>query len=140
MAKPGRGAAEFMGALADVVDLSKPRPTLDEQRLDHERKAGMRCGGCKRRITLGFEFVVFSAHEVHTGTLVTSRTYACNGDGGCDYAAMVAQHANAMRPIEWAYLDEQRGEQITGAADPQMEYVAPGTPVPSDPSTTKGAG
>jgi hypothetical protein len=127
VAKPGKGAAEFMGALGGAVDLARPSASLDEQRLDHERKAGMRCGGCKRRITLGFEFVVFAEHDVHRGVLVTSRTYACNGANGCAYAAMVAQQANAMRPIEWAYLDEQRGERIVGAADPRMEWKPPAT-------------
>ena len=139
MAKPGRDAAAFLGAVGGVVDLSQPTPTLDEQRMEHERKAGMRCGGCKRRITLGFEFVVFV--EAHPGALATSRTYACNGEGGCEYAAIVAQNANAMRPIEWAYLDEQRGETIVGAADPRMEYVPPaGVATPDKPTATEGAG
>lgn len=126
MAKPGSGAAALI-ATGLAHDLSKRAKPLDQQRLDLERKEGMRCGGCKRRITLGFEFVVFVVVDVPGASdkLATSRTFACNGATGCQYAEQVALEANAMRPIEWAYLDEQRGERIVGAADPEMEFVPP---------------
>lgn len=126
MAKPGSRAA---AALSGAVDLGKPRTSLDEQRIELERKAGMRCGGCKRRITLGFEFVTFVVVE-HRGTadrLATARTYACSHEE-CDYATICAPNSNAMRPIEWAYPDEHRGEAITGAADPAAEFPVDGAP------------
>jgi hypothetical protein len=125
MAKPGSedAAAISSGLAVDLSRLGKGKP-LDLQRLELERKLGMRCGGCKRRITVGFEFVTFAVVELKGAVdkLAAPRTYACTHDD-CDYAQRVAPHANAMRQIEWAYLDEQRGEKVPGAANPEREAL-----------------
>jgi hypothetical protein len=71
----------------------------------------MRCFGCGERITVGFEFVRLTAVHVagrgNVGRLETS--YACSRPE-CDYAPRAAADSYAMKPIEWAYLDEAVGE------------------------------
>jgi hypothetical protein len=121
VAKPGGDAARLLSA---GIDLSRGRvASLDEQRLELERKAGMRCGGCKRRITNGFAFTTFVLAETKGAAdrLATARTYACSRDD-CDYAARVAEHAIELEMLpERVYLDERRGERIAGAANPALD-------------------
>lgn len=108
------------------VDLSEPAKSLDEQRLDHERKLGMRCGGCKGRIGLGFEFVMFAVVEVPGARdrLASAKAYACTRED-CDYAETCMRESNAVRQIEWSYLDELRGEKVPGAVNEGAEFEAP---------------
>lgn len=125
MAKPGSAAAALLSS-GLAHDLSQPRTaSLDEQRIELERKLGWRCGGCKRRIVSGFKFTTFIVVESKGAAdrLAKAVTYACSRPG-CEYAGKCAMDAAAMEMTpEMVYLDEQRGERITGAADPAMEFV-----------------
>lgn len=123
MAKPGSKQAAALNGLGRAVDLSKRQKPLDEQRIEQETKLGMRCGGCKRRMDSGYEFIVFAVVEVKGAgdKLAAPRQYACARED-CDYRDRIAREANAMRSITpWLYLDELRGEKIKGALDPANE-------------------
>lgn len=119
MASSGADRNNVAGSGMNVPDLGKmkratprdlsPEEIPDEVRADLERGFGMRCMGCGERITVGFEFVRVSASHVpgqgHVGRVET--TYACSR-AECDYAPKAAADSCAMRPLEWAYLDEAR--------------------------------
>lgn len=115
-----------------VPDLSKmarlARDAQEEIPLDEvppeallavQAQEGMVCYGCERRITVGFEFVRFAAQKTERGRAVrTERSYACSR-GDCDYAPRAARDSFAMKPVEWAYLDEV--PEVGDASDPRGE-------------------
>ena len=113
MARGGRmpGGAVPLGG---PTLMAKPEQVEKVRKLA-EMKAGMRCGGCEERITIGFEFVHFHVEmrEVDGAKIPvheTRRIFACSRDG-CGFAELVAQDADAMRPVEWAFLDHKAIEE-----------------------------
>lgn len=80
-----------------------------------EIELGLRCRGCKRRVTHGFEFAMFAlAFDPQMGpgaqaAWMTACSGALQGDEGepCTYAAeLTEQGALAMREIKQVFLDE----------------------------------
>lgn len=123
MAKPGSPQAALIGSGLGV-DLAARRLSLDQQRIEKERKLGWRCGGCMRRIGHGFKFTIFSVVEGKGAAdmIAAPSTYACTRDD-CDYAPRCSMDAAHVETTpEHVYLDERRGERIVGALDPAMEF------------------
>jgi predicted metal-binding protein len=103
MARPGqkKTAAQIAGG----VDLSKSKMT-DEQARDAqeqmELRSGMRCGGCGRRITMGYQFTSLAPRAVEAPVI---RLSACARED-CDYAMVLRDGATVMEMVEYAWLDE----------------------------------
>ena len=104
--KGGPLMAELVGELAD------------EAVRQAEVQSGMRCQGCGERIERGWEFVrfrVFADNGEGKPEVRKQMTYACMGRNDCDYAAVAGQHSSAMRPVQWAFLDEGPGKAAMDA-------------------------
>jgi hypothetical protein len=123
----GGEVAEMVGAIAE------------EAKQAAEVRSGMRCQGCGERITRGYEFIRFRVYATPSGKPEVRKqmTYACSRDE-CDYAMVAAQHSSAMRPVEWAFLDEGPGAAVVGRlkdapepVEPEQEWRDPGVETPA---------
>lgn len=94
-----------LGAMAKAAPREVPLSEVPEEvRVGLEMEQGMRCYGCRGRITVGFEFVRFVATA---NVLRAEQSFACSREE-CDYAPRAAADSHAMRPVEWAWFDEQQ--------------------------------
>lgn len=113
MAKPGSPEARKLAAMArSAADLGGGELSGDvAARLleQAEGQLGMRCGGCNRRITVGFQFTRIAAIvEGGKPTMDVVKLSACNGDEGCDFAMQAREGATVMEMVEFVWLDEAR--------------------------------
>lgn len=122
-----RPAVPDLGALAKAQTILVGE-TADAAQAQAEFLAGMRCGGCRRRFTRGWEFVRIVVFDGPGGKpdVRSQPTYACTQDD-CDYALLAAETATAMRPVEWAFLDEVReGRAAADAGPPEAPEASAG--------------
>jgi hypothetical protein len=88
-----------------VLDLSQRsiEPST-AQRVAAEVDAGLRCGGCRRRIETGLEFGRMEFQTIR-GSFAASvhRTFACGRDD-CDYHKKVGAEAHWIRPASYRWL------------------------------------
>jgi hypothetical protein len=76
------------------------------QRIKAEIEAGVRCGGCKRRIETGLEFTQFDFWQIKGAfAMSTHRTYAC-GREDCNYHIVAGREAHMMKPVSYRWLPE----------------------------------
>lgn len=97
-----------------VPDLSKLQKPVDfdgeipaDAQVAAEVQAGLRCAGCRKRFTQGFEIISVRAALTPGGPVVFNETaFACNGIDGCKLALELAQdpRAVATRPVSWAFI------------------------------------
>lgn len=100
--------------MSGMLDPSKRGSVLDlshriiepstAQRVAAEVDAGLRCGGCRRRIETGLEFGRMEFQTIR-GSFAASvhRTFACGRDD-CDYHKKVGAEAHWMRPASYRWL------------------------------------
>ena len=101
------------------------RPVPDdseEGRAIGETEAHLRCKGCGVRLTRdGFEFVMVQVLKTPLSPdriTAVSRVVACAGIDGCEFAAVAAQDATAVRPIKaWQFMDDPRLQAMFNRAD-----------------------
>lgn len=113
---PGRVAPR-----GGAVDLDSLRAMTPEKQAEGqfyaEMNAGMRCGGCGRRITLGFKFTAFRTEYVEgQATAVAIVKSACTRPE-CDHAGKLQAASSAAEAVEFAWFDE------AGADAPVPEAV-----------------
>jgi hypothetical protein len=102
-----------------VPDLSRAAvlgELSQEVQVEAEVHSGMRCGGCRRRITLGFRFVNFRAElgrRSGRGVIEKQETFACTR-ADCDYAMKAAQKSVAVSKVEYAWLDDPATAAVFG--------------------------
>jgi hypothetical protein len=115
--------ARLMGAL-HVPAQGTPIPdNSDEGRVAAEKHAGLRCGGCGKRIQRGFEFVATQAFRVPNDlsgarAVRVERTMTCAGDDGCTFALEVAKTATAVKRVdaEFMFLDDPAIQKLIRGA------------------------
>jgi hypothetical protein len=123
MAKPGSDAARDLAAMSRAAaEIRREIPAGIKADLlwKIEGQLGLRCGGCGRRIKVGFQFtkidVVLIADHPKADVLKLS---ACDRDD-CDFAEEARKGADVVEMVEYAWLvdvDEERpGEDTTPAA------------------------
>jgi hypothetical protein len=99
-----RTATQHARAVSGGVDLSKQRMT-DEQaqhaQEDMELQLGLRCGGCGRRVGMGFRFKSFDVRS----DMPIVQLIACVRDD-CDFAEQARVDADVMEMVEYAWTDE----------------------------------
>lgn len=111
----GQGAVD----LASVKAAGDPEKVAEAIRVA-ELENGMRCGGCHRRIRVGFRFTKFSVQVVE-GAAVIAREVAnaCSRDD-CAYGDHVSSaQPQVVEPIEYAWLDGLPDDDGYYAADPE---------------------
>lgn len=101
-----------------------------------EAQLGMRCAGCGRRITTGFEFMQLSPTVVEgVPTIDRAALSACNGgpDGDCDFAEKARKHATVVKMIEFAWLSPDPRPEGTSKGESSPEAAGNGSN-PASPS------
>lgn len=113
MARPGDRAGarrDVLGAMAArVPDLGRrelPPEMAQRTRAHVETQLGMRCGGCGKRIGVGFQFtridVVIGEGGAPSGDVL--RLSACNGADGCEFADSARENADVVEMVEFVWL------------------------------------
>jgi hypothetical protein len=107
-----RGGEQVAGPppVAGAVDLGAIKLTLEDRAVGQfyaEMKAGMRCGGCGRRIGVGgFRFTAFRTEVVEgQPTVVAMVKSACARDD-CNHADSLKGSADVVEMCEFVWLDE----------------------------------
>lgn len=89
------------------VDATLVGQMADEVKQAAELQAGLRCGGCKQRITEGTEFLnVQATTDGEKNEVRIRRTFACHRPD-CRYWEIAADASLAARPVIWAFFDEK---------------------------------
>lgn len=80
-----------------------------------EKKLGMRCGGCLKRVGVGFKFTRIDV-MIDQGRPTVDVQYlsACNGAEGCDFAQKAKEGADVIEMVEFVWLT---GEKPVGHGD-----------------------
>lgn len=100
-----QGQKKTAAQIAGGVDLSKSKLTDEQVRQAQETmelRAGMRCGGCGRRITMGYQFTSLAPRDAAAPVI---RLSACARED-CEYAMVLRDGATVMEMVEFAWLDE----------------------------------
>lgn len=110
MAKPGTDEARALAAMsrqAADIPRSIPEEMQTHMRFIVEGQRGQRCGGCQRRITIGFQFQRVELVMGQDGAPIADiqRLSACNRDD-CDFADEARKNADFCEMVEYAWLDE----------------------------------
>lgn len=114
--------AEAMRQNGGGVDLARAALSDGEARDAQEMlelRMGMRCGGCGRRIGLGFKFASLDPRA----TEPVLKLSACNRLD-CDFAESARDGATVMEMVEFAWLD------VNGIDAPATKLVMAKRPVP----------
>lgn len=92
-----------------------------------EKRAGLRCGGCGKRISQGWEFVRMLVQQGPKGpAVIAQRSYACNDEVNCGVFVAMAEQADAFRTIQWQFLDDASVREALGFEPLDVEgSVAP---------------
>jgi hypothetical protein len=118
-----------------AVDLSALRggtelpPDIKAAALEEgELRAGLRCGGCRQRVSHGFEFTLIRAEyrpELASGGIKAEKRVAC-ADPECGYAVQCVEiGAVAMREVKYMFLDEGAAGRVLGALGVTPEEEKP---------------
>lgn len=104
MAKPGSNGARMLSgrdlSSAGLTDL-QARKVQEEVEL----RQGMRCSGCGRRITVGFQFTSIDPRA----SVAIMKLSACARDD-CGFAEDCREGATFMEMVEFAWLDEMAAD------------------------------
>lgn len=116
MAKPGtKDAAHIAAGAVDLAELKPLDPEVESRiRQQAEEQLDRRCGGCARRVGIGFKFTKM---DIYMGSdakpqVDVMHIVACAGDDDCNFAAACREEADSVEMIEYVWLG---GEAPVGA-------------------------
>lgn len=116
--RPG-SAAELARMSRQARDLGRvelPEGVAEKVRKEAEARLGYRCGGCGERIGVGLKFrrIDVIAGEGGRPEVDVLELSACNGSGGCEYAAECREGADVIEMVEFVWLT---GDAPVGGGD-----------------------
>lgn len=119
----GPGAVD-LGALRRAEVPAELRAAAE---VEGEVRAGLRCGGCQRRVTSGFRVHAVLVALIGGKGAIEHRTQTCCVDPECGYLLTLLRspHSRAVERVAYRFLDDEATRAALG--------LDPSPPEPADP-------